>query len=159
MKRIIQSFSYVEDLALVPRRTYVSIAAYTTYPDSHGKLHITGPNWEVPVDFDPGFFTNPHDVDLKKQVWAYKKRSRNQATPSGVPWRTRDWLPLVFGTLSGSQRLLRAGHKSGKSVYCSWECWGYYREHSTAGRREGSEHHSGRNLDLWGEGDPETEHN
>ncbi|KAJ9602308.1 hypothetical protein H2200_013163 [Cladophialophora chaetospira] len=65
--------SFLEDPASVPAEAYVSLAAYTAYPYSRGKLHITGPNWEDPIDFDLGFFTDPHDIDLKKQIWAYKK--------------------------------------------------------------------------------------
>jgi len=52
----------------------MSIAAYTAYPYSRGKLHITGPNWDDPVNFDLGFFTDPQDIDLKKHIWAYKKQ-------------------------------------------------------------------------------------
>lgn len=37
-------------------------------------MHITGPSINDPLDFDVGFFSDPNDIDLKKQVWAYKKQ-------------------------------------------------------------------------------------
>ncbi|KAI0891488.1 GMC oxidoreductase [Annulohypoxylon nitens] len=52
---------------------YISIAPYTAYPYSRGHLHITGPDVSDPLDFDMGFFSDANDIDLKKQVWAYKK--------------------------------------------------------------------------------------
>jgi choline dehydrogenase-like flavoprotein len=36
-------------------------------------MHITGPEVGDALDFDVGFFTDPHDIDLKVQIWAYKK--------------------------------------------------------------------------------------
>lgn len=49
------------------------MANYTSYPYSRGHLHITGPSITDPLDFDTGFLSDEHDLDLKKQVWAYKK--------------------------------------------------------------------------------------
>ena len=46
---------------------------FTAYPYSRGHIHITGPEVTDPLDFDTGYFNDPHDIDLKKQVWAYKK--------------------------------------------------------------------------------------
>jgi alcohol oxidase len=37
-------------------------------------MHITGPKHDDPLDFDVGFFNDAHDIDLKKQMWAYKKQ-------------------------------------------------------------------------------------
>jgi alcohol oxidase len=37
-------------------------------------MHITGSKPDDPLDFDVGFFNDAHDIDLKKQVWAYKKQ-------------------------------------------------------------------------------------
>jgi alcohol oxidase len=37
-------------------------------------MHITGPKQDDPLDFDVGFFNDAHDIDLKKQIWAYKKQ-------------------------------------------------------------------------------------
>lgn len=36
-------------------------------------MHITGPGVTDALDFDVGFFTDTNDIDLKKQIWAYKK--------------------------------------------------------------------------------------
>lgn len=57
----------------MPPGQYVTIAPYTAYPYSRGHLHITGPEISDPLDFNMGFFTDENDIDLKKQVWAYKK--------------------------------------------------------------------------------------
>lgn len=37
-------------------------------------MHITGPELSDPLDFDVGFFSDANDIDLKKQMWAYKKQ-------------------------------------------------------------------------------------
>jgi alcohol oxidase len=70
-------FTLVETLlgdpSAVPPGQYVSPAIYTAYPYSRGHVHITGPSLSDPLDFDLGIFTDPGDVDLKKQVWGYKK--------------------------------------------------------------------------------------
>lgn len=47
---------------------------YTAYPYSRGHVHITGPDLGDRLDFDVGYFTDAHDIDLKKQIWAYKKQ-------------------------------------------------------------------------------------
>ncbi|XXH01816.1 hypothetical protein Hte_008177 [Hypoxylon texense] len=57
----------------IPPGQYVTVAPYTAYPYSRGHLHITGPEISDPLDFDMGFFTDENDIDLKKQIWAYKK--------------------------------------------------------------------------------------
>lgn len=36
-------------------------------------MHITGPAHDAPLDFETGFFSDAHDLDVKKQIWAYKK--------------------------------------------------------------------------------------
>jgi hypothetical protein len=36
-------------------------------------MHITGSSIDDPLDFDVGFFNDAGDIDLKKQMWAYKK--------------------------------------------------------------------------------------
>ncbi|KAK5116559.1 hypothetical protein LTR85_009184 [Meristemomyces frigidus] len=64
---------FVGDPSTVPPGQYMSVAAYTAYPYSRGRVHITGPEWCDPVDFDTGFFTDENDIDLQTQVWAYKK--------------------------------------------------------------------------------------
>ncbi|KAI1503991.1 GMC oxidoreductase-domain-containing protein [Biscogniauxia marginata] len=52
---------------------YITMATCTTYPYSRGRLHITGPSLDDPLDFDVGYFGDPGAVDLAKHVWAYKK--------------------------------------------------------------------------------------
>lgn len=51
---------------------YTTGANYTAYPYSRGSIHITGPSLADPVDFDTGYFSDAHDIDVKKQIWAYK---------------------------------------------------------------------------------------
>lgn len=46
---------------------------FTTYPFSRGSIHITGPEISDRLDFTTGFFSDPHGVDIKMHVWAYKK--------------------------------------------------------------------------------------
>lgn len=66
--------SFLGDPSTVPVGQYVTTGTYTAYPYSRGHLHITGPKVEDPIDFDVGFFTDAHDIDMKKQLWAYKKQ-------------------------------------------------------------------------------------
>jgi alcohol oxidase len=65
--------SYLGDPSTVPEGQYVTMANYTSYPYSRGHLHVTGPSITDPLDFDTGFLSDEHGLDLKKQVWAYKK--------------------------------------------------------------------------------------
>ncbi|GAB1316454.1 hypothetical protein MFIFM68171_06664 [Madurella fahalii] len=65
--------TYLGDPSSVPEGEHVTVANYTAYPYSRGHLHITGPELTDPLDFDVGFYTDAHDIDLKKQIWAYKK--------------------------------------------------------------------------------------
>ena len=67
------SDSFYGDLATVPMGQYMTIANYTAYPYSRGHLHITGPEITDPLDFNVGFLTDKGDIDLKKQLWAYKR--------------------------------------------------------------------------------------
>ncbi|RYP69324.1 hypothetical protein DL770_008267 [Monosporascus sp. CRB-9-2] len=62
------------DPTVAPPGQYVSVVNYTAYPYSRGHIHITGPDLEDAVDFEVGFFSDAHDIDLKKQLWAYKKQ-------------------------------------------------------------------------------------
>lgn len=52
---------------------YATIASYTPYPYSRGSIHITSPNANIVPKFITGFLADKNDIDLKKQVWAYKK--------------------------------------------------------------------------------------
>ncbi|KFZ17325.1 hypothetical protein V501_01793 [Pseudogymnoascus sp. VKM F-4519 (FW-2642)] len=66
--------SYLGDQSSIRPGQYVSVANYTAYPYSRGSIHIVGPEvTDAPV-FDTGFFSDAHDIDLKKQIWAYKKQ-------------------------------------------------------------------------------------
>ncbi|RYP60040.1 hypothetical protein DL769_008297 [Monosporascus sp. CRB-8-3] len=62
------------DPTVAPPGQYVSVVNYTAYPYSRGHMHITGPDLEDAVDFEVGFFSDAHDIDIKKQLWAYKKQ-------------------------------------------------------------------------------------
>lgn len=48
---------------------YLVVLNYTAYPSCRGKIHITSPT--VGYKFQPNFMDN--DLDMGKQVWAYKK--------------------------------------------------------------------------------------
>lgn len=52
----------------------MTTGCYTAYPYSRGHMHITGPEVTDPLDFDVGFLSDANDIDLKKQVWAYKRQ-------------------------------------------------------------------------------------
>ena len=58
-------------------------------------MHITGPEVADQLDCDVGFLSDEHDIDLKKQVWAYKKSReimrrtkmyRGEITPGHPTW-------------------------------------------------------------------------
>ncbi|KAH7303949.1 alcohol oxidase-like protein [Stachybotrys elegans] len=66
--------AFLGDQASVPAGQYASIATYTAYPYSRGHMHITGPEHDDRLDFDVGYFSDAHDIDLKKLHWAYKKQ-------------------------------------------------------------------------------------
>ncbi|KAI0968398.1 GMC oxidoreductase [Xylaria arbuscula] len=51
----------------------IGMGNYTAYPYSRGHIHITGPEINDPLDFNNGFLSDAGDLDLKKQIWAYKK--------------------------------------------------------------------------------------
>ncbi|KAI0441220.1 GMC oxidoreductase-domain-containing protein [Xylaria telfairii] len=52
---------------------YVTMGNCTLYPYARGHLHITGPEVGDPLDFNAGFFSDEGDLDLKVQMWVYKK--------------------------------------------------------------------------------------
>ncbi|KAH7013660.1 GMC oxidoreductase-domain-containing protein [Ilyonectria destructans] len=64
---------FLGDPSAVPEGQYVTVGNYTAYPYSRGHIHITGSGVNDPIDFDVGFLSDENDIDLKKQVWAYKK--------------------------------------------------------------------------------------
>ncbi|KAI1810610.1 GMC oxidoreductase [Poronia punctata] len=52
---------------------YLTMGTYTAYPYSRGHIHITGREVGDPIDFNAGYFSDAGDVDVKIQMWAYKK--------------------------------------------------------------------------------------
>ncbi|KAM6508343.1 hypothetical protein FALCPG4_018216 [Fusarium falciforme] len=64
---------FLGDPSSVPEEQYDTVGNYTAYPYSRGDMYITGPNVNDPLDFDVGYLNDENDIDLKKQVWAYKK--------------------------------------------------------------------------------------
>ncbi|EUC48625.1 GMC oxidoreductase [Bipolaris oryzae ATCC 44560] len=65
---------FLGDPTSIPAGQYVTTGTYTAYPYSRGHMHITGPKHDDALDFDVGFFNDKDDIDLKKQMWAYKKQ-------------------------------------------------------------------------------------
>ncbi|KAK4099141.1 GMC oxidoreductase [Parathielavia hyrcaniae] len=63
---------YFGNPAFAGQGQHVCAASFTAYPSSRGHIHITGPDVGDKLDFDVGFLTDEHDLDLKKLVWAYK---------------------------------------------------------------------------------------
>ncbi|KAI0146895.1 alcohol oxidase-like protein [Xylariaceae sp. FL1272] len=63
-----------EDPTKVPRGQYYTIGMSNYYPLSRGHIHVTGPGLNDALDFDTGFFTDEHDIDIKRSRWAYKKQ-------------------------------------------------------------------------------------
>lgn len=110
---LIQFRSVLGDFSGLDPGQYISLAPYTAYPYSRGHLHITGPDISDPLDFDMGFFSDANDIDLKKQVWAYKKgreilrrtsiyrgevASRHPRFPEGSKAGVlKEWTPPVDG--------------------------------------------------------------
>ncbi|KAI1127963.1 alcohol oxidase-like protein [Nemania abortiva] len=54
-----------------PIGQYFTISVFNMYPSSRGHIHVTGPNPDDPLDFDPAFF-DEGGVDIKKCIWGYK---------------------------------------------------------------------------------------
>lgn len=66
--------AFLGDQSALEQGQYIFWGNYTAYPYSRGSIHITGPGLEDPIEYDLGFFTDEGDVDLKMQIWAYKKQ-------------------------------------------------------------------------------------
>ncbi|RYP13406.1 hypothetical protein DL767_010764 [Monosporascus sp. MG133] len=62
------------DRSRAPPGQYFSLGIYTAYPYSRGHVHITSGDLDNPVEFKTGFLSDPRGLDLKAQVWAYKKQ-------------------------------------------------------------------------------------
>ncbi|CAN8104744.1 unnamed protein product [Discula destructiva] len=58
----------------VPAGQYMGIAIFSTHPFYRGSIHITGPKFSDPYDFDAGFLGDENNIDLKKHFWMYKKQ-------------------------------------------------------------------------------------
>lgn len=58
----------------VPAGQYMGIATFSTHPFSRGHIHITGPNFGDPYEFDAGFLADENSIDQKKHFWMYKKQ-------------------------------------------------------------------------------------
>ncbi|KAI9152254.1 Alcohol oxidase [Paramyrothecium foliicola] len=65
---------FLGDPSTVPEAAYLTTGCYTAYPYSRGHMHITGPEVTDALDFDAGYLTDEHDIDMKKQLWAYKRQ-------------------------------------------------------------------------------------
>lgn len=52
----------------------MGIATFSTHPFSRGRIHITGPSFSDPYEFDAGFLADENSIDLKKHFWMYKKQ-------------------------------------------------------------------------------------
>lgn len=66
--------SFLGDHSILPEphKQYTTIGAYTAYPYARGDIHIVSKSVSTPASFNTGFMG--HEVDLKKQLWAYKKQ-------------------------------------------------------------------------------------
>ena len=56
----------------IPVGQYFAHNIFTPYPFSRGHVHITGPDLDAKLDFEPGFFGDAGEIDIKKCRWAYK---------------------------------------------------------------------------------------
>ncbi|OTB04677.1 hypothetical protein M426DRAFT_11312 [Hypoxylon sp. CI-4A] len=69
-----KSSSFPGDHTNIAPGQYLALSAFSVYPYSRGSIHITGPGLDNTLDFKTDFFSDAHDVDIKKCVWAYKKQ-------------------------------------------------------------------------------------
>lgn len=58
----------------VPAGQYMGTATFSTHPFSRGRIHITGPKFSDPYNFDAGFLADENEIDQKKHFWMYKKQ-------------------------------------------------------------------------------------
>jgi len=63
------------DPSLVTPGQYLTMAAFTGYPNSRGSIHINTDDALKTdgYDFDNGFFSDKGDFDMLSHIWAYKK--------------------------------------------------------------------------------------
>ncbi|KAI1330235.1 GMC oxidoreductase-domain-containing protein [Xylariaceae sp. FL0255] len=61
------------DPSIFPQGEQYFTICYLFY-DAHWQQHISGPHIDQQPDFRTGYLTDPNDIDLEIQVWAYKKQ-------------------------------------------------------------------------------------
>ncbi|KAI1449099.1 alcohol oxidase-like protein [Annulohypoxylon stygium] len=94
---ILMSFinAFPSDSRKLPLGQYMATSTFSVYPYSRGSIHVTGPKLTDPLDFKTGFFSDTHDVDIKKCMWAYKAQReivrrmdvyRGEAAPAHPPF-------------------------------------------------------------------------
>lgn len=66
--------TFLGDPSSVPAGQYSTIGCYTAYPYSRGSIHISGESVYDSPSFETGFLSDKDDIDLKAQVWAYKRQ-------------------------------------------------------------------------------------
>ncbi|OBT53211.1 hypothetical protein VE04_05939 [Pseudogymnoascus sp. 24MN13] len=66
--------AFLGDPGSVPAGQYSTVGCYTGYPYSRGSIHISGESVYDPPSFETGFLSDKDDLDLKAQVWAYKRQ-------------------------------------------------------------------------------------
>ena len=55
---------------------FFSLVAFILHTFSRGHFHITGPNIDDAVDFDPGLLFDSQGLDVKPHIWMYKKQRK-----------------------------------------------------------------------------------
>lgn len=58
----------------VPAGQYMGTATFSTHTFSRGRIHVTGPKFTDPYEFDAGFLADENGIDAKKHFWMYKKQ-------------------------------------------------------------------------------------
>lgn len=58
----------------VPAGQYMGTATFSTHPFSRGRIHVTGPKFADPYEFDAGFLADENSIDAKNHFWMYKKQ-------------------------------------------------------------------------------------
>ncbi|XDG07775.1 hypothetical protein ABKA04_007390 [Annulohypoxylon sp. FPYF3050] len=96
---ILMSFinAFPSDSSKLPLGQYMATSTFSVYPYSRGSIHVTGPKLTDPLDFKTGFFSDTHDIDIKKCMWAYKSQReivrcmyvyRGEVAPAHPPFST-----------------------------------------------------------------------
>lgn len=71
---VMVSSGYIGDPSGLPStpEQYCGIGTFTPYPYSRGSIHIVSSSVSTPATFDSGMMSHP--IDIKAQIWAYKKQ-------------------------------------------------------------------------------------